>query len=66
MPGLRQGVCRADGTMLHTEIHSSPVETPPTTPNMLWNTHSFGPIQETMHILQYQAKGAHLNMVDVS
>ena len=30
----------------------------------LENSHSFGPIQETMHILQYQAKRAFLNTVE--
>ena len=30
----------------------------------LEHSHSFGPIQETMHILQYHAKGAHLNTVE--
>jgi len=30
----------------------------------LEHSHLFGPIQETMQILQYQAKGAHLNTIE--
>jgi hypothetical protein len=29
----------------------------------LEHLHSFGPIHETMQILQYQVKGAHLNTI---
>jgi len=36
-------------------MHQSPV---------LERSHSFGPIQDTMQILQYQNKGNHLNIIE--
>jgi len=30
----------------------------------LEHSHPFGPIHETMHILQYQGKGTHLNTIE--
>jgi len=70
MPRLQQGVCRADGICFTQRFkeHRNALKSGRNTSNYakhaLEHSHPFGPIQETMQILQYQAKGAHLNTIE--
>jgi len=46
-------------------MHLVPTEAPQTaTKHALEHSHSFGPIHETMLILQYQGKEPHLNTIE--
>jgi len=70
MPRLQEGLCSQTGRNFltwyneHKHAFRDNSYTPKFAQHLTEQAHSFGTIQNTMEILQYQKKGAHLNTVE--